>query len=38
MEILSGLHEGDKVVVGGVSFVRLAEQSTVVPEGHSHNH
>ncbi len=37
-EILGGITAGDSVVVGGVSFVRLAEQSTVVPEGHSHNH
>ncbi len=38
VEILSGLKPGENVVVGGVSFVRLAEQSTAVPEGHSHNH
>ncbi len=38
VEILSGLHEGDPVVVEGMSFIRLAEQSTAVPEGHSHNH
>ena len=38
VEILEGLKPGEKVVVGGVSFVRLAEQATVVPEGHSHNH
>lgn len=38
VEILDGLKAGEKVVVGGVSFVRLAEQATVVPEGHSHNH
>lgn len=37
-EILGGIAGGDSVVVRGVSFVRLAEQSTVVPEGHSHNH
>lgn len=38
VEIISGLQPGEKVVAGGVSFVRLAEQSTAVPEGHSHNH
>lgn len=38
VEIINGIAEGDSVVVGGLSFVRLAEQSTVVPEGHSHNH
>ncbi|MDE6391292.1 MAG: efflux RND transporter periplasmic adaptor subunit [Duncaniella sp.] len=36
--VLSGLHSGDSVVVSGTTFVRLAEQATVVPEGHSHNH
>lgn len=36
--IAEGLAEGDSVVTGGVTFVRLAEQATVVPEGHSHNH
>lgn len=38
VEVVSGIVVGDSVVTGGVSFVRLAEQSTVVPEGHSHNH
>lgn len=38
VEILNGLHPGEEVVTSGVSYVRLAEQSTVVPEGHSHNH
>ena len=38
VEILSGLESGDNVVVKGTSFIRLAEQSTAVPEGHSHNH
>lgn len=37
-EILSGLSAGDKVVSQGMTFVRLAETSGVVPEGHSHNH
>lgn len=38
VEILSGLQPGDKVVTSGVTFVRLAETSGAVPEGHSHNH
>ena len=37
-EILSGLSAGDKVVTEGMTFVRLAETSGVVPEGHSHSH
>lgn len=37
-EILSGLSAGDNVVVDGMTYVRLAESSGVVPEGHSHNH
>ena len=38
VEILSGLHPGDDVVVAGAIAVKLAETSNVVPEGHSHNH
>lgn len=38
VEILGGIAEGDSVVAVGTTFVRLAETSTVVPEGHSHNH
>ena len=38
VEVVSGLSPGDKVVTGGVTFIRLAETSGVVPEGHSHNH
>lgn len=37
-EILSGVHPGDKVVTKGMSFVKLAETSGAVPEGHSHSH
>lgn len=37
-EITDGIAVGDSVVINGVSFVRLAETSTVVPEGHSHSH
>lgn len=36
VEILSGLKEGDQVVVKGVSQVKLAATSSVIPEGHSH--
>ncbi|MDE6377704.1 MAG: efflux RND transporter periplasmic adaptor subunit [Duncaniella sp.] len=36
--ILSGITPGETVVVKGATFVRLAEQATVAPEGHSHNH
>lgn len=38
IEILSGVHPGDEVVVKGVTAVKLAEKSGVVPEGHSHSH
>lgn len=36
VEILSGLKPGDEVVTSGTTFVRLAESSNVIPEGHSH--
>lgn len=38
VEITKGLHAGDQVVVTGVTTVRLAEKSGVIPEGHSHSH
>lgn len=38
VEVRRGVAEGDSIVIAGLSFVRLAEQATVVPEGHSHNH
>lgn len=38
VEITDGLKSGEKVVTEGTIFVRLAESSGVVPEGHSHNH
>ncbi len=38
VEIISGLKEGERVVTEGTTFVRLAETSGVVPEGHSHTH
>ena len=36
IEIKSGLKPGDEVVTEGTTFVRLAETSGVVPEGHKH--
>ncbi|MDE6486566.1 MAG: efflux RND transporter periplasmic adaptor subunit [Muribaculaceae bacterium] len=36
--VVSGLQGGENVVTSGVTAVRLAETSGVVPEGHSHNH
>lgn len=36
IEITSGLKAGDRVVTSGTIFVRLAETSGVVPEGHKH--
>lgn len=38
IEILSGLTRRDEVVSRGAVIVKLAESSSVVPEGHSHNH
>ena len=38
VEVISGLSEGDEVVVSGVTAVRLAETSGAVPEGHTHSH
>lgn len=38
VEIRAGIHPGEEVVTAGTTFVRLAESSGVVPEGHSHNH
>lgn len=38
VELLSGVNEGDEVVVAGAIAVKLAESSGAVPEGHSHNH
>lgn len=38
VEVLSGLHVGDVIVVEGTTALRLAETSGVVPEGHSHSH
>ena len=38
VEITKGVKPGEIAVVKGATFVRLAEQATVAPEGHSHNH
>lgn len=38
VEITSGVTTGMAVVTSGTAAVRLAETSTVAPEGHSHNH
>lgn len=38
VEILSGLESGKEIVTEGTLFVKLAESSGVVPEGHSHTH
>lgn len=38
IEVISGLKGGECVVTKGASAVRLAETSSVVPEGHSHSH
>lgn len=37
-EITSGLKEGDNVVTAGVYQVKLAAVSSIIPEGHTHNH
>lgn len=36
VRVLSGLKPGDKIVVKGAYQVKLAANSSVVPEGHSH--
>lgn len=38
IEIISGLSNGDNVVVTGTTTVRIAESSGNIPEGHTHNH
>lgn len=38
VEIIEGINPGETAVIKGATFVRLAEQATVAPEGHSHNH
>ena len=36
IEILSGLNVGDKIVVHGVTQLRLAANASAIPEGHHH--
>jgi RND family efflux transporter MFP subunit len=38
VQVLSGLAAGEKVVTRGVTQVRLAAMSGIIPEGHSHTH
>ncbi len=38
VEILSGLEEGEEVVVKGAQAVRMAETSATAVPGHTHNH
>ncbi len=38
VELTQGVTEGDIVVTQGSVYVRLAESTGAVPEGHSHNH
>lgn len=38
VEILKGINPGEDVVTSGMIFVKLAESSGAVPEGHSHSH
>lgn len=38
IEVVSGLKAGMPVVTQGTIYIRLAESSGVVPEGHSHSH
>lgn len=38
VEILSGLHNGESVVVKGAGIVRMAETSSTAVPGHTHNH
>lgn len=38
IEILKGVKPGEDVVTSGMIFVKLAESSGAVPEGHSHSH
>lgn len=38
IEVLSGLSEGEKVVVSGVMQIKMAGATGVIPEAHSHSH
>ncbi len=37
-EVISGINQGDSLVVEGVTFIKLAENKNVIPQGHTHNH
>lgn len=37
-EIISGVKEGESVVVKGATVVRMAETSAIAPPAHNHNH
>ena len=36
VEILHGIHHGERVVTHGAYHVKLASMSTAIPHGHSH--
>lgn len=38
VEVLSGLAEGEKVVIKGVSQVKMAGATGVIPDAHNHSH
>ena len=38
VQIIKGLHPGDRVVTKGAYQVKLAANSSIIPEGHSHSH
>ena len=38
VEVLSGLSEGEKVVIKGVSQVKMAGATGVIPDAHNHSH
>lgn len=38
IEILSGLHADENVVVKGAHIIRMAETSSTAVPGHTHNH
>ncbi|WP_418730004.1 efflux RND transporter periplasmic adaptor subunit, partial [Coprobacter fastidiosus] len=38
VQILAGIKPGDRVVTKGAYQVKLAANSSIIPEGHSHSH
>ena len=38
VQILSGIKAGDRVVTEGAYQIKLAANSNIIPEGHSHSH